>query len=179
MYKKLTDTVLNAYPNLKAIAVTLRESKSASHNGWSACLNDRKEFLVSQHYDITHIVDRVGGGDSFAGGLIYGLISLPPQGSAGVCGGRVLPEAFDPWRFQSLHRGRSAGAHQRRRFRTRAAVKSGPARRFGYVRDWNRKLRRARLVALVRDAGRERCGRRLRSRRAEAAARAVPDSAEI
>ena len=53
---------------MKAIAITLRESKSASHNGWSACLNDRKEFLVSRHYDITHIVDRVGGGDSFAAG---------------------------------------------------------------------------------------------------------------
>jgi 2-dehydro-3-deoxygluconokinase len=56
--------------------VTLRESKSASHNGWSACLNDRKDFIVSQHYDITHIVDRVGGGDSFAGGLIYGLSTI-------------------------------------------------------------------------------------------------------
>ena len=67
-YRKLTDTVLSGLPNLKLIAVTLRESKSASHNGWSACLNDRKEFLLSQHYDITHIVDRVGGGDSFAGG---------------------------------------------------------------------------------------------------------------
>jgi 2-dehydro-3-deoxygluconokinase len=74
-YKQLTDQVLTAYPNLKLIAVTLRESKSASHNGWSACLNNRKEFLVSRHYNITHIVDRVGGGDSFAGGLIYGLIT--------------------------------------------------------------------------------------------------------
>jgi len=76
VYRNLTDTVLKAYPNLKLIAVTLRESKSASHNGWSACLNDRKEFLLSQQYEITHIVDRVGGGDSFAGGLIYGLIAL-------------------------------------------------------------------------------------------------------
>ena len=59
------------------MAITLRESKSASHNGWSACLHDRREFLVSQYYDITHIVDRVGGGDSFAGGLIYGLLALP------------------------------------------------------------------------------------------------------
>ncbi|MBL8228212.1 MAG: sugar kinase [Bryobacterales bacterium] len=75
-YKKLTDTVLEAYPNLKAIAVTLRESKSASHNGWSACLNNRSEFLLSRHYEITHIVDRVGGGDSFAGGLIYGLLTM-------------------------------------------------------------------------------------------------------
>lgn len=75
-YQNLTDTVLNAYPNLQAIAVTLRESKSASHNGWSACLNNRKEFLLSLHYDITHIVDRVGGGDAFAGGLIYGLHTM-------------------------------------------------------------------------------------------------------
>ena len=66
--EKLTAKVLDEFPNLKAIAITLRESKSASHNGWSACLNDRKEFLLSRHYDITHIVDRVGGGDCFAGG---------------------------------------------------------------------------------------------------------------
>ena len=69
-------SVLDAYPDMKAIAITLRESKSASHNGWAACLNDRTAFLVSRHYEITHIVDRVGGGDSFAGGLIYGLLSL-------------------------------------------------------------------------------------------------------
>jgi 2-dehydro-3-deoxygluconokinase len=75
-YKALTDRVLTEYPNLKAIAVTLRESRSASHNGWSACLNNREEFLVSRHYEITHIVDRVGGGDSFAGGLIFGLLNL-------------------------------------------------------------------------------------------------------
>jgi len=75
-YRKLTEKVLSGYPNLKAIAISLRESHSASHNGWSACLNDRAEFLVSRHYDITHIVDRVGGGDSFAGGLIYGWQAL-------------------------------------------------------------------------------------------------------
>lgn len=75
-YEKLTAKVLDAYPGLKAISITLRESRSASHNGWSACLNDRQDFLVSRHYEITHIVDRVGGGDSFAGGLIYGLLQL-------------------------------------------------------------------------------------------------------
>ncbi|MGA2696121.1 MAG: sugar kinase [Terriglobales bacterium] len=75
-YEKLTGRVLQEYPNLKAIAVTLRESKSASHNGWSACLNNRKEFIVSRHYDITHIVDRVGTGDSFAAGLIFGMQQL-------------------------------------------------------------------------------------------------------
>ena len=75
-YRKLTGQVLDAYPNLKSVAVTLRESRSASHNGWSACLNDRKQFLVSRRYEITHIVDRVGGGDSFSAGLIYGLLKF-------------------------------------------------------------------------------------------------------
>jgi 2-dehydro-3-deoxygluconokinase len=81
-YRKLTDTVLSKYPNLESIAITLRESHSASHNGWSACLNDRKEFLLSKHYDITHIVDRVGGGDCFAGGLIWGLLNRPTHQDA-------------------------------------------------------------------------------------------------
>lgn len=81
-YRKLTEKVLAEYPNLQSIAITLRESKSASHNGWSACMNDRKEFTVSRHYEITHIVDRVGGGDSFAGGLIYGMLALPSNKEA-------------------------------------------------------------------------------------------------
>jgi len=72
-YKALSDAVLAAYPDMKMIAITLRESKSADTNGWSACLNDRENFLVSRKYMISDIVDRVGGGDSFAGGLIYGL----------------------------------------------------------------------------------------------------------
>jgi len=75
-YESLAGDVLAAYPGLKAIAITLRESHSASHNGWSACLHDRTEFIVSRHYEITHIVDRVGGGDSFAAGLIYGMQAL-------------------------------------------------------------------------------------------------------
>lgn len=73
-YKALTQRVLDAYPNLKAVLVTLRESHSASHNGWSACVNSGDEFLVSRKYDITHIVDRVGSGDSFAAGWIYALL---------------------------------------------------------------------------------------------------------
>jgi len=75
-YRKLAEKVVSEFPNLKALAITLRESKSASHNGWSACLYNGKDFLVSRHYEITHIVDRVGGGDCFAGGLIYGLQAL-------------------------------------------------------------------------------------------------------
>ncbi len=81
-YKELTARVLDAYPNLQMIAITLRESISASHNGWSACLNDRKEFHLSARYDITDIVDRVGGGDSFAAGLIYGLDNYESTGEA-------------------------------------------------------------------------------------------------
>jgi len=81
-YQDLTGIVLATYPNLKAIAVTLRESKSASYNSWSACWNDRSEFLVSRTYEITHIVDRVGAGDSFSGGLIWGLQSLPSRREA-------------------------------------------------------------------------------------------------
>jgi 2-dehydro-3-deoxygluconokinase len=81
-YRALAERVLDAYPNLKMLAITLRESKSASHNGWSACLHNRSEFLLSRHYEITHIVDRVGGGDSFAGGLIFGLLNLPSHQEA-------------------------------------------------------------------------------------------------
>ena len=55
------------------MAITLRESKSADTNGWSACLRDRKHFYLSRRYEITDIIDRVGGGDSFASALIYGL----------------------------------------------------------------------------------------------------------
>ena len=72
-YRMLSDKVLEAYPNMKLIAITLRESCSADWNGWAACLNDGENFYISRKYEIRDIVDRVGGGDSFAGGLIYGL----------------------------------------------------------------------------------------------------------
>ncbi len=74
-YQALCEKVFEAYPNLTHQAITLRESYSASHNGWSACLHNGEDFFVSTHYDITDIVDRVGGGDSFSAGLIYGLMS--------------------------------------------------------------------------------------------------------
>ncbi len=72
-YRRLTETVMREHGHLRAVAVTLRESRSASHNVWSACLRDGREFLVSRTYDIGHIIDRVGAGDSFAAGLIYGM----------------------------------------------------------------------------------------------------------
>lgn len=75
-YIGLTDNVLGLYSNIKKIAITLRESHSANYNGWSAVLNNRKEFLISKKYEIHNIVDRVGGGDAFAAGLIYGFDKL-------------------------------------------------------------------------------------------------------
>jgi 2-dehydro-3-deoxygluconokinase len=74
-YELLCKEVLETFPNLRMQAITLRHSYSANHNGWSACLYDRDSFVTGPNYDITDIVDRVGGGDAFAGGLIYGLIN--------------------------------------------------------------------------------------------------------
>jgi 2-dehydro-3-deoxygluconokinase len=72
-YRALAEKVLAVFPKLEKLAITLRTSHSADHNGWSAVLHNRKEMLASRQYDIADIVDRVGAGDSFAAGLIYGL----------------------------------------------------------------------------------------------------------
>ena len=65
------------FPRAKKIITTLRGSISASHNTWSGILYDGEGFFTAPTYQITHIVDRVGGGDSFMGGLIYGLMTHP------------------------------------------------------------------------------------------------------
>ena len=72
-YEALSAKVLDEFPNMSVIAITLRESYSADRNGWSACLRDKGGFRLSRRYEITDIIDRVGGGDSFASALIYGL----------------------------------------------------------------------------------------------------------
>lgn len=72
-YEKLSERVLELYPDMSIIAITLRESHSADRNGWSACMRDADGFKLSRHYEITDIIDRVGGGDSFASGFIAGL----------------------------------------------------------------------------------------------------------
>ena len=68
--------------NFKYVISTLRESYSASHNGWKGMIYDGENFYVSRHYDIAPIVDRVGGGDSFSGGIIHGLLTKGTQAEA-------------------------------------------------------------------------------------------------
>jgi len=69
--------MMRKFPKAKKVITTLRGSISASHNTWAGVLYDGKKMFESPQYQITHIVDRVGGGDSFMGGLIYGLIAFP------------------------------------------------------------------------------------------------------
>ncbi len=82
LYKKIASSAMEKYPNIKRVAITLRESRSANHNDWSACLYNGKDFFLSRKYSITDIVDRVGGGDSFGGGLIYGLNTYEDEKTA-------------------------------------------------------------------------------------------------
>jgi len=76
-YFSVIDELKAKFPALNTIAITLRTSISASHNSWSGVMWNAGQFYTGQSYDITHIVDRVGGGDAFMGGLIYGLRHLP------------------------------------------------------------------------------------------------------
>lgn len=80
-YKGIFRSMAEAF-GFKYVASTLRESYSASHNGWKGMIYDGREFYVSRHYDIEPIVDRVGGGDSFSAGIIHGLLTKPSQAEA-------------------------------------------------------------------------------------------------
>jgi 2-dehydro-3-deoxygluconokinase len=75
-YENMGKMVLEKFPNVKIVAITLRESFSADHNDWAAiCIvRGEKNAFISKKYSIKNIVDRVGGGDAFGAGLIYGLI---------------------------------------------------------------------------------------------------------
>ncbi len=81
-FKELTEVTMKKYPNVKKTVVTLRESKSCDHNFFSACFNNGEHFYTSTCYEIKDIVDRVGTGDAFSGGLIYGLISYEDDAKA-------------------------------------------------------------------------------------------------
>jgi 2-dehydro-3-deoxygluconokinase len=76
-YESVCRQMMKKFPRAKKVIVTLRGSVNANHNTWSGVLFDGKKLYQAPEYDITHIVDRVGGGDSFMGGLIYGLITFP------------------------------------------------------------------------------------------------------
>jgi 2-dehydro-3-deoxygluconokinase len=74
-YLSVSKKIMEQVPRCKKVITTLRGSLSASHNTWSGVLYDGSNLYKAPEYDITHIVDRVGGGDSFMGGLIYGLLT--------------------------------------------------------------------------------------------------------
>lgn len=76
-YESVSRQIMARFPRVKKVITTLRGSISANHNSWAGVLFDGEKLYESPQYQITHIVDRVGGGDSFMGGLIYGLIAYP------------------------------------------------------------------------------------------------------
>lgn len=80
-YKSIFAAMADEF-GFKYVISTLRESFSASHNGWKAMIYNGKEFYVSKRYDITPIIDRVGGGDAFSGGIIHGLLTMKTQAEA-------------------------------------------------------------------------------------------------
>lgn len=74
-FESVCTQMIKRFPRAKKVIITLRGSINANHNTWGGVLYDGSKLYASRRYDITHIVDRVGGGDSFMGGLIYGLIT--------------------------------------------------------------------------------------------------------
>ena len=121
-YKEIAAMVLAEFPNLKKQVITLRESRSADNNGWSAVLYDGKKLLKSRSYEITDVVDRVGAGDSFAAGLIYGLISYKDDqkalefATAASCLKHSIPGDFnrvDVNEVEALMGGEGSGRVQR------------------------------------------------------------------
>jgi 2-dehydro-3-deoxygluconokinase len=100
-YRRLAEQVFAHYPDLKMAAMSMRTSANASRNDWSGCLHDRREFMTSRSYRIDQIVDRLGNGDAFAGGLIYGLRTFPSHQEAlefavaGACLNHSIPGDFN------------------------------------------------------------------------------------
>ncbi|MBT3383327.1 MAG: sugar kinase [Prolixibacteraceae bacterium] len=74
-YESVSKQIMKQFPRCKKVITTLRGSVNANHNSWSGVLWDGEKLFEAPTYEITHIVDRVGGGDSFMGGLIYGLLT--------------------------------------------------------------------------------------------------------
>lgn len=78
-FQSVGEQLMKRFPRAKKVIITLRGSINANHNTWGGVLWDGSTLYQSNRYDITHIVDRVGGGDSFMGGLIYGLLTYAPD----------------------------------------------------------------------------------------------------
>jgi 2-dehydro-3-deoxygluconokinase len=76
-YESVSKQIMERYPQCKKVITTLRGSVNANHNSWSGVLWNGHRLFEAPVYQITHIVDRVGGGDSFMGGLIYGMLTWP------------------------------------------------------------------------------------------------------
>ena len=121
-YRQLAERVMETFPNLEKQAITLRESRSADRNGWGACLHNGTDFMVSPRYEITDIVDRVGGGDSFAAGLVYGLIAYESDqqaldfAAAASCLKHTIPGDFNRVtvpEVEALMKGDASGRVQR------------------------------------------------------------------
>ena len=128
-YKAIASLAMQTYPNIKRVAITLRESKSANHNDWSACLYNGKDFFLSRKYAITDIVDRVRRR------LLRRRPDLRPEhlrgrkDRAGVCCGGILPEAHDSGRLQPRLRFRGREPDEGFRHGPRAALSSREWRR--------------------------------------------------
>ncbi len=121
-YRVLAEAVFRDFPTLSKQAITLRESHSADHNGWSAVLYDGRNFSSSRKYEITDIVDRVGGGDAFSAGLIYGLLTKADDAAAlefavaASCLKHSIPGDFNLTtveQAEALVRGKGSGRVQR------------------------------------------------------------------
>ncbi len=121
-YKSVAKQLADKF-NFEMVAITLRESKSAFDNDWSAMLYNvaKDEYRFSKLYHL-HIIDRIGGGDSFGGGLIYALRSGKDTQPRWSSRWRLRPEALHRGRLQLRHRARSGKAGGRRRFRTCTTV---------------------------------------------------------
>lgn len=121
-YQAIAQKAMAQFPNLKRVAITLRQSQSADRNLWQACLYDGERFMLSRRYELTDIVDRVGGGDSFCGGLIYGLNAYEDHQQAlefavaASCLKHTIPGDYNrvtPAEVEALMKGSGSGRVQR------------------------------------------------------------------
>ena len=115
-FKKMIQTAVKTYPNFKVVGTTLRNAKTASINDWSAIAYAEGKFAQARMYENLEIWDRVGGGDSFASGFIYGFLagkSLEDAVNYGAAHGAL--DHDHPWRHHHGHQGRGREGHEGRR----------------------------------------------------------------